>query len=461
MKRPSRCNPAANSDRAAHRAAEVLNAPAGGVTTARDHPTAARHRAARRSPVHVAATLASQRSPVLHRPGWTSWVRDPSGPRAHRGHGGGGHPRSADPGRRRAGGAGQRRQPRRAGRAAEPRWWRSTARAASAAYVGRDLLRRHRIDRAAEAQRQAGSAFKPFVYLTAMDAGHTPSEPVVDEPITIGDWSPKNYTGRYLGPITLGECARPDRSTRWPRGIANEVGTNNVRRHHPPAGHHLADPDRSLDGAWRGGGLAAGDGRGLRRLRQRRLSRPSLRHRAHPHRQGPGALRPLGRRDPAAAGGRPAVAVGDDPDAAPGGGVRHQPRRRAHIGGYDLAGKTGTTTNDYVDAWFVGFTGGFVTAVWVGRDDNTPMKRVTGGGAPAEIWRAFMAPVLPRPLQAQAIPGGAPPAPPRNDRCDRQHPAGQRPPPPSAGKPGPGQEAPRRRRSHSTAQACRDRAVLT
>jgi penicillin-binding protein 1A len=82
---------------------------------------------------------------------------------------------------------------------------------------------------------------------------------------------------------------------------------------------------------------------------------------------------------------------------------------RAKIGGYDLAGKTGTTS-DYRDAWFVGFTGGFVAAVWVGRDDNTPMKRVTGGGAPAEIWHNFMAPALPR-LQAQAIPGGAPPAP--------------------------------------------------
>jgi penicillin-binding protein 1A len=80
---------------------------------------------------------------------------------------------------------------------------------------------------------------------------------------------------------------------------------------------------------------------------------------------------------------------------------------RAKIGGYDLAGKTGTTS-DYRDAWFVGFTGGFVTAVWVGRDDNTPMKRVTGGGAPAEIWRGFMAPALPR-LQAQAIPGGTAP----------------------------------------------------
>src|SRR5205085_9206102 len=58
---------------------------------------------------------------------------------------------------------------------------------------------------------------------------------------------------------------------------------------------------------------------------------------------------------------------------------------RAKVAGYDLAGKTGTTS-DYKDAWFVGYTGGFVAAVWTGRDDATPMKRVTGGGAPAEIW---------------------------------------------------------------------------
>ena len=65
-------------------------------------------------------------------------------------------------------------------------------------------------------------------------------------------------------------------------------------------------------------------------------------------------------------------------------------RRGAAIAGYDLAGKTGTTS-DYKDAWFVGYTGGFTTAVWVGKDDNTPMRRVTGGrrrrrsGAPS--WR--------------------------------------------------------------------------
>ena len=77
---------------------------------------------------------------------------------------------------------------------------------------------------------------------------------------------------------------------------------------------------------------------------------------------------------------------------------------RAKVAGYDIAGKTGTTS-DYRDAWFVGYTGGFVTAVWTGKDDNSPMKKVTGGGAPAEIWKTFMSAALPR-LKAQTIPGG-------------------------------------------------------
>jgi penicillin-binding protein 1A len=85
---------------------------------------------------------------------------------------------------------------------------------------------------------------------------------------------------------------------------------------------------------------------------------------------------------------------------------------RAAIPGFDIAGKTGTTS-DYRDAWFIGYTGGFVTAIWVGRDDNTSMKRITGGGVPAGIWRAYMTAALPK-LNVQPIPGGViepPPAP--------------------------------------------------
>ena len=78
--------------------------------------------------------------------------------------------------------------------------------------------------------------------------------------------------------------------------------------------------------------------------------------------------------------------------------------RSAAIAGRDVAGKTGTTS-DYKDAWFVGYTGGFVTAVWVGKDDNSAMRGVTGGSSPAAIWKGFMEAALPR-LNAPDIPNG-------------------------------------------------------
>ena len=82
--------------------------------------------------------------------------------------------------------------------------------------------------------------------------------------------------------------------------------------------------------------------------------------------------------------------------------------KAAAIPGRDVAGKTGTTS-DYKDAWFAGYTGGFTTVVWMGRDDARPMKRVTGGGAPAALWRGFMTAVAKR-IPVQPIPAG-PPAP--------------------------------------------------
>jgi penicillin-binding protein 1A len=81
---------------------------------------------------------------------------------------------------------------------------------------------------------------------------------------------------------------------------------------------------------------------------------------------------------------------------------------RAAIAGYDLAGKTGTTS-DYKDAWFCGFTGGFTTVVWVGKDDGSSMVGVTGGTAPATLWRTYMAQALPR-IGARSIPPGPPAA---------------------------------------------------
>src|SRR5262249_4486789 len=91
------------------------------------------------------------------------------------------------------------------------------------AYVGGTNYLQPQFDRATQARRQAGSAFKPFVYLTAMEAGRTPDTPVVDEPIKIGNWEPRNYTGQYLGPITIGKALEQSINTVAAR-LANEVG---------------------------------------------------------------------------------------------------------------------------------------------------------------------------------------------------------------------------------------------
>src|SRR5580704_12727633 len=396
MKGPSRYNPAANSDRAAKRATVVLNAM---VTTGAITPQ--QRDAAFAQPVHVSATLASQRAQYF-----TDWLD--SQVRSIIGR----EPtedlvvettldlpiQAAAEQAVRAGVDGHAAQGvQQAALVALDGEGRIRA------YVGGASYADSQYDRATEAQRQAGSSFKPFVYLTAMEAGHTPSEQVVDEPITINGWSPKNFEGKYLGAITLETALAQSINTVAVR-LANEVGTSNVAA----TAHRLGitsqiqtDPSMALGAvevtplemaeaydAFANGGYRI-HAYGIERIRT--ASGQVL----YDH--------SVDKPQPQAAIGQPSLSEMTlmlRQVVAAGTGAR------AKIAGYDLAGKTGTTS-DYRDAWFVGYTGGFVTAVWVGRDDNTPMKRVTGGGAPAEIWRDFMAPVLPH-IAAQVIPGGAP-----------------------------------------------------
>jgi penicillin-binding protein 1A len=267
------------------------------------------------------------------------------------------------------------------------------------AYVGGTDYADTQFDRISQAQRQAGSSWKPFVYLTAMEQGRTPAEPVVDEPVTINGWTPRNYTGRYLGLINLQTALAQSINTVAAR-LANEVGTTNIAQ----TAHRLGitspiqtDPSMALgavevsplemtqayDAFANGGARVAAYGIERIRTADGRV--------LYDH--GPPERTPVI--------GQPALSEMD--------GMMRQvlvsgTGARARIAGYDIAGKTGTTS-DYRDAWFLGFTGGFVAAVWVGRDDNTPMRRVTGGGPPAEIWRTFMLTALPR-LAAGPIPGG-------------------------------------------------------
>jgi len=269
------------------------------------------------------------------------------------------------------------------------------------AYVGGAVYAESQFDRATTARRQAGSAFKPFVYLAAMEAGRTPSMTVVDEPVRINGWEPRNYTGKYLGAISLQTALAQSVNTVAAR-LANEVGTGNVAAAAKRLGigsKIQLDPSMALGAVevsplemaqayapFANGGFLA-RGYGIQRIRTaggKVLYDHNLEKRPRRSVIGSPALQYMNQMM------REVVASGTG--------------TRARVAGYDIAGKTGTTS-DYRDAWFVGYTGGFVTAVWTGRDDNTPMKRVTGGGAPAGIWRGFMGQALPR-LRAQSIPGG-------------------------------------------------------
>ena len=274
------------------------------------------------------------------------------------------------------------------------------------AYVGGASYADSQFDRATMARRQAGSSFKPFVYLTAMEQGRTPATPVVDEPVKIGTWEPRNYTGRFLGPMSLQTALAQSINTVAAR-LANEVGTGNVAataRRLGITSHIQVDPSMALGAVevsplemaaayapFSNGGFLA-KGYGIERIRT--ASGKVL----YDHGMDKSARR--------AVIGSPALQyMNQMMRQVISGGTGS----KARVPGFDIAGKTGTTS-DYRDAWFVGYTGGFVTAVWVGRDDNTVMKGVTGGGPPAVIWRDFMTAALPR-LKTQPIPGGtlAPP----------------------------------------------------
>jgi penicillin-binding protein 1A len=256
-------------------------------------------------------------------------------------------------------------------------------------------------NRAVDARRQAGSSWKPFVYLAAMEAGYTPQTPVVDEPIQIGTWSPKNYSGTYGGPTTIANAVAHSTNTVAAR-IADQVGRDAVSR----AARRLGitskiglEPAMALGtsdvspiematayDAFANGGRRV-EAYGISRIRTPQ-GRVIYNHSA---REGVGQQ---------AINNPPLYYMNQMLRGVMTGGTGAS----AAIPGRDLAGKTGTTS-DYKDAWFVGYTGGFVAAVWVGKDDATPMRGVTGGGSPAAIWKAFMTAALPR-LNAPSIPNG-------------------------------------------------------
>ena len=270
---------------------------------------------------------------------------------------------------------------------------------------GRNTRGAGEFNRATQALRQTGSAFKPFVYAAALDLGYGWNDRVVDAPLAIevpgsGTYSPENYDRRFRGEVTLTEALMRSLNAATVR-VSEAVGRDVVRNVATDFGltSDLADgPALALGvsestllrmtGAYAGilnGGTSVTP-YGLTAIRLRGDERPLL------DREGG-----LGERVVAEGAARQLTYMMHRVVEAGTGGRAKLPDGRP------AAGKTGTTQAAR-DAWFVGFTGELVAGVWMGYDDNTPLTGVTGGGLPAEIWREAMTrihegrPVVPLPM---------------------------------------------------------------
>ena len=286
------------------------------------------------------------------------------------------------------------------------------------AMVGGRNYAESQFNRTVAAKRQPGSAFKPFVYLTALERGLTPETVREDKPIALKGWKPENYRHEYHGPVTLKDALAQSLNTVSVRltlefgpiavartayrlGIASKLETNpslalgtsevsliELTAAYAPFANggeavavHVIERVRNRAGAV----LFARAPQNLGRIIEPRYV----------------AMMNAMMRETLVSG----------------------TARGAQLPGWPAAGKTGTS-QDFRDAWFIGYTGHLVTGVWLGNDDSSPTRKATGGGLPVEVWSRVMrsahqgVPVAALPelssgvSLASILPGGGAPVPP-------------------------------------------------
>lgn len=252
------------------------------------------------------------------------------------------------------------------------------------ALVGGRSYAESQFNRAVSGHRQPGSAFKPFVYLTALERGLTPDTVRDDAPVSVKGWKPENYSHAYQGPVTLTTALAHSLNTVSVR-LTLEVGVANVIR----TARRLGIASQLAPNA----SIALGTSEVT-------------------------PLELVGAYAPFANGGISVIPHVIARVRTPNGKVLYAravsgsgrvitpehvgmmnhmleqtllngTARRASIPGWGAAGKTGTS-QDYRDAWFIGYTGHLVAGVWLGNDDATPTKKATGSGLPVEVWNQFM-----------------------------------------------------------------------
>jgi penicillin-binding protein 1A len=256
------------------------------------------------------------------------------------------------------------------------------------AMIGGREYAKSQFNRAVQAKRQPGSAFKMFIYLAAMEAGYDPEYQIEDKPFSVTlpnqVWQPKNYDGKYRGVLPLREALAQSVNTVaaqliqkvTPKRVVTLARRLGVRsRLVPLPSLALGSSEVTLlemTGAY--AHLASGGSGvmpyGVREILSRKTGKPLYRH------------------------APPAAYLVVQPDAVARmnsmltGVISHGTGKAAAIG-RPAAGKTGTAS-DYKDAWFLGYTPDLVAGVWVGNDDASPMAKITGGAIPARVWKEFM-----------------------------------------------------------------------
>ncbi len=266
------------------------------------------------------------------------------------------------------------------------------------ALVGGRNYAESQFNRAVAARRQPGSAFKPFVYLTALEHGLTPDTVRDDKPIKVKDWQPENYKHEYFGPVTLTKALSMSLNTVSVRLVLEVTPMAVIRTAHRMGISSKLEPNASI---------ALG------------TSEVTM-------------LELVGAYAPFANGGYAVVPHVIDRISTPAGkvvytrseqqlgrivearyvGMMNQMMQetlasgtahKAALPGWPAAGKTGTS-QEFRDAWFIGYTANLITGVWLGNDDSTPMKKITGGSIPVDIWSKFMRPAH-QGVAVAALPG--------------------------------------------------------
>ncbi len=264
---------------------------------------------------------------------------------------------------------------------------------------GRDYAR-SQFNRAVSAKRQPGSSFKPFVYLAGLEHGLTPDTLREDAPLNIKGWQPENYHRDYQGPVTLTRALAMSLNTVAVR-VGLEVGAKNVVK----TAHRLGvksdlqvNPSIALGTSevtpleivtayapFANGGVG---------VQPRIISRVTT-----------AAGRALYRDDASSLGRVVEPQYVAMMNAMMQETLATGTARKADLPGWQAAGKTGTS-QDFRDAWFIGYTSHLVTGVWLGNDDNSPTKKASGSNMPVEIWSRYMT-AAHAGLDPVALPSGA------------------------------------------------------